>query len=180
MLLRGINSAASCQYHSVDASMDIKQRKQLLQHLNRHNAANIPYNCENGELVQLITEFFMDESNSDDEGVERLIGGAEEHKTSDCGDELEDTTPLVTVCGAHSSVEIQKNAGSSFPTADAAASFTCKCTQIKTAEGAELPTEQRRGCISQFSVNSDAEVVEFQLNVCNIILWQDTFDHFKW
>ena len=105
---------------------------------------------------------------------------SEEHKTSNCGDELEDTTPLKMVCGAQSSVEIQNNAGSSFPTADAAASFACKCTQNKSVKGAELPVEQRRGCISQFSVNSNDEVVEFQLNVYNIILWQDTFDHFKW
>ena len=84
------------------------------------------------------------------------------------------------MCGAQSSVEIQNNAGSSFRTADAAASFACKCTQIKTAEGAELPAEQLRGYISQFSVNSNDEVVEFQLNVYNITLWQDTFDHFKW
>ena len=40
----------------------------------------------------------------------------------------------MTVCGAHSSVEIQNNAGSSFLIADAAASFACKCSQIKTAE----------------------------------------------
>ena len=52
----------------------------------------------------------------------RLIGGAVEHNTSDCRDELEDTKPSVTVCGAHSSVEIQNNAGSSFLIADAAAS----------------------------------------------------------
>ena len=43
----------------------------------------------------------------------------------------------------------------SFPTADVAASFACKCMQNKTAEGAELPAEQRRGSILQFSVNSD-------------------------
>ena len=71
-----------------------------------------------------------------------MIGGTEGHKTSDCGDELEDTTPLVTVCRVQSSVEIQNNAGSSFPNTDAAASFACKCIQIKTAEGAELPVEQ--------------------------------------
>ena len=44
-----------------------------------------------------------------------------------------------------------------FLIADAAASFACKCSQIKTAEGAELKVEQRRGCISQFSVNSDSQ-----------------------
>ena len=50
----------------------------------------------------------------------------------------------------------------------------------KTAEGAELPVQQRPGCISQFSADSDDEVVKFKLNIYNIILWQDTFDHFKW
>ena len=40
--------------------------------------------------------------------------------------------------------------------------------QITTAEGAELPVEQRRRCISQFSVNSDDEVVKFQLDIYNI------------
>ena len=82
-------------------------------------------------------------------------------------------------CGAQSSAEIQINAGSSILTADAAASFACKCMQTKTVERAELPAEQRRGCISQFSVNSDDEVDDFQLNIYNI-LWQDTFGHFKW
>ena len=53
----------------------------------------------------------------------------------------------MTVCGAHSSVEIQNNAGSSFLIADAAASYACKCSHIKTAEGAELKVEQKRGCI---------------------------------
>ena len=71
------------------------------------------------------------------------------------------------MCGAHSSVEIQNNAGSSFLIADAAASFACKCSEIKTAEGAELNVEQRRGCISQFSINSDDDVVAFQLNIYN-------------
>ena len=69
----------------------------------------------------------------------------------------------------HSRVKIQNNAGLSFLTADAAASFACKCMQIKTAEVAELLAEQRQGCISQFSVNADGEVVEFHLNVYNII-----------
>ena len=68
----------------------------------------------------------------------------------------------MTVCGAHSSIEIQNNAGSSFLITDAAASFACKCSQIKTVKGAELKMEQRRGCISQFSVNSDDDVVAFQ------------------
>ena len=81
-------------------SIDIKQRKWLLQLLNQTNAANIPYDGENGELVQLITEFLIDEPTSDDEEGARLIYDAEEHKTSNCRDELEDTTPLVTVCGA--------------------------------------------------------------------------------
>ena len=66
-----------------------------------------------------------------------------------------------------SSVEIQNKAGSSFLIADTAASFACKCSQITTAEGAEWKVEQRRGCISQFSVNSDDDVVAFQLNIYN-------------
>ena len=151
--------------------MNNKRRKQLLQILNQSNAANIPYDGENGELVQLITELFIDEPTLNNKEGARLTGGTEKHKTSDCRDELVDTTPLVTVCEAQSSVEIQNNDGSSFPTADAAASFSCKCTQITTAEEAELPAEKRRGCISQFSVNSGDEVVKFQLNVCKIILW---------
>ena len=113
----------------------------------------------------MITEFFTDEAISNVEEGARLIGGAEEHNTSDCGVELQDTTPSVTVCGAYSSVEIQNNAGSSFLITDAAASFACKCSQTKTAEEAELKVEQRRGCISQFSVNSDDNVVAFQLNI---------------
>ena len=150
MWVKGINCAASCRYRYVDASTDIKQRKRLLQLLNQNNAANIPYDRENREPVQVITEFFIDEAISNVEEGARLIGSAEEHNTSDCGDELEDTTPSVTVCGAHSSVEIQNNAGSSFLTADAAASFACKCSQITTAEGAELKVEQIQGCISHF------------------------------
>ena len=66
---------------------------------------------------------------------------------------------------APSSVEIQNKAGSSFLIADTAASFACKCSQITTAEGAERKVEQRRGCISQFSVNSDDDVVAFQLKI---------------
>ena len=67
----------------------------LLQLLNQNNAANIPYNGENREPVQLITEFFIDEAISYVEEGARLIGGAlivsaDEHNTSDCGDELED------------------------------------------------------------------------------------------
>ena len=84
------------------------------------------------------------------------------------------TTPSVTVCGAHSSVEIQNNARSSFLIIDAAASFACKCSQIKTAEGAERKVEQRRGCILQFSVNSDDDVVTFQLNIYNTIYCDKT------
>ena len=68
---------------------------------------------------------------------------------------------------APSSVEIQNKAVSSFLIADTAASFACKCSQITTAEGAEWKVEQRRGCISQFSVNSDDGVVAFQLNIYN-------------
>ena len=34
----------------------------LLQLLNQNNAANIPYDGENREPVQLITEFFIDEA----------------------------------------------------------------------------------------------------------------------
>ena len=62
----------------------------------------------------MITEFFIDEAISNVEEGVRLIGGAEEHNTSECGDELKDTAPSVTVCRARSSVEIQNNAGSSF------------------------------------------------------------------
>ena len=80
----------------------------------------------------------------------------------------------MTVCGVHSSVEIQNNAGSSFLIADAAASFACKCSQIKTAEGAELKVEQRWGCTSQFSVNSGDDVVAFQLNIYNTIYCDKT------
>ena len=65
----------------------------LLQLLNQNNAANIPYNGENREPVQLITEFFIDEAISYVEEGARLIGGADEHNTSNCGDELEDVTP---------------------------------------------------------------------------------------
>ena len=169
MLVRGINSAVSCRYRYVDANTNIKQTKQLLKLLNQNNAVNIPYDGENREPVQLITEFFINEAISNVEEGVRLIGGAKEHNTSDCGDELEDTTPSVTACGAHSSVEIQNNAGSSFLITDAAASFACKCSQIKTAEGAELKVEQRWGYISQFSVKSDNDVVAFQLNIYNTI-----------
>ena len=38
----------------------------------------------------MITEFFIDEAISNVEEGARLIGGAKEHNTSDCGDELED------------------------------------------------------------------------------------------
>ena len=65
----------------------------LLRLLNQNNAANIPYDGENREPVQLITEFFIDEAISYVEEGARLIGGADEHNTSDCGDELEDVTP---------------------------------------------------------------------------------------
>ena len=78
------------------------------------------------------------------------------------------------MCEAHSSVEIQNKAGSSFLIADAAASFACKCSQITNAEGAELKVEQRRICISQFSVNSDNDVVAFQLNIYNTIYCDKT------
>ena len=78
------------------------------------------------------------------------------------------------MCGAHSSVEIQNNAGSSFLIADAAANFACKCSQITTAEGVERKVAQRWGCISQFSVNSDDDVVAFQLNIFNTIYCDKT------
>ena len=78
------------------------------------------------------------------------------------------------VCGVHSSVEIQNNAGSGFLIADAAASFACKCSQIKSAEGTELKLEQRRGSVLQFSVNSDDDVVTFQLNLYNIMFCDKT------
>ena len=77
MLVRGINSAASYRYRYVDASTNIKQRKQLLQLLNQNNAANIPYDGENREPVQLITEFFNDEAISNVEEGARLIGSAD-------------------------------------------------------------------------------------------------------
>ena len=76
----------------MDASTNTKQRK-LLQLLNQNNAANIPYDGENREPVQLITEFFIDKAISYVEEGARLIGGPDEHNTSDCGDELEDITP---------------------------------------------------------------------------------------
>ena len=97
MLVRGINNAV-CQYRNVDVSLNIKRRKRQL--LNQSNAANIPYNGENREPVQLITGSFIDEPTSDDEEGVKLIGGVEEHKTSDCQDKLEDITPLVTVWSA--------------------------------------------------------------------------------
>ena len=174
MLLKGINSAASCRYRYVDASTNIKQRKRLLKLLNQNNAVNIPYNGENREPVQLITELFVDKAISNVNEGARLIGGAKEHNTSDCGDKLEDATPSVTVCRVYSSVEIQNNTGSSFLIADAAASFACECSQIKTAEGAEQKVEQRQGCISQFSVNSDDDVVAFQLNIYNTLYYDKT------
>ena len=73
----------------------------LLQLLNQNNAANIPYDGENREPVQLITEFFIDEAISYVEEGARLIGGAliggaDEHNTSDCGDELESAAPMNT------------------------------------------------------------------------------------
>ena len=77
MLVMGINSAVSCQYRYVDASLNVKRRKQLLQLLNQSNAANIPYDSENREPVQLITEFFIDKATSDNEEGARLVGGTE-------------------------------------------------------------------------------------------------------
>ena len=64
-------------YRYVDVSTNIKQRKRLLQLLNQNNAANIPYDGENREPVQLITEFFIDEAISNVEEGARLIGGAD-------------------------------------------------------------------------------------------------------
>ena len=93
MLVKGINSAASCRYCYVDANTNIEQRKRLLQHLDQNNAANIPSDGENREPVQLVTDFFINEAISNVEEGARLIGGAEEHNMSDCGDELDDTTP---------------------------------------------------------------------------------------
>ena len=126
----------------------------------------------------MITEFFIDEAVSNVEEGARLIGGAEEfalkNATRATAETNWKTTPSVTVCGAHSRVEIQNNAGSSFLIADAAASFACKCSQITTAEGAERKVEQRRGCISQFSVNSDDDVVAFQLNIYNTMYCDKT------
>ena len=58
----------------------IKRRKRLLQLLNQSNAANIPYDGENGEVLQLIAEIFIDKPTFDDEEEATLIGGTEEHK----------------------------------------------------------------------------------------------------
>ena len=93
MLVKGINSAASCRYRYVDANTNFEQRKRLLQLLDQNNAANIPSDGENREPVQLVTDFFINEAISNVEEGARLIGSAEEHKTSDCGDEVDDTTP---------------------------------------------------------------------------------------
>ena len=41
----------------------------------------------------MITEFFIDEAIFNVEEGARLIGGAKEHNTSDCGDKLKDKTP---------------------------------------------------------------------------------------
>ena len=93
MLVKGINSAASCRYRYLDANTNIKQRKRLLQLLDQNNAANILSDGENREPVQLVTDFFINEAISNVKEGARLIGGAEEHNTSDCGDEVDDTTP---------------------------------------------------------------------------------------
>ena len=95
MLVKGINSVASCRYRYVDANTNIEQIKRLLQLLDQNNAANIPSDGENREPVQLVTDFFINKAISNVEEGARLIGGAEEqeHNTSDCGDELDDTTP---------------------------------------------------------------------------------------
>ena len=93
MLVKGINSAASCRHRYVDANTNIEQRKRLLQLLDQNNAANIPSDGENREPVQLVTDFFINEAISNVEEGARLIGGAKEHKTSDCGDEVDDTIP---------------------------------------------------------------------------------------
>ena len=90
-----------CSFLSVSlhrCKHEYQAKKRLLQLLNQNNAANIPYDGENREPVQLITEFFIDEAISYVEEGARLIGGAliggaDEHNTSDCGDELEDVTP---------------------------------------------------------------------------------------
>ena len=93
MLVKGINSATSCRYRYVDANTNIKQRKRLLQLLDQNNAANILSDGENREPVQLVTDFFINEAIFNVEEEARLIGGAEEHNTSDCEDEVDDTTP---------------------------------------------------------------------------------------
>ena len=66
----------------------------------------------------MITEFFIDEAISNVEEGARLIGGAEEsapkNATRATAETNWKTSPSVTVCRAHSSVEIQNNAGSSF------------------------------------------------------------------
>ena len=92
MLVKGINSAASCRYRYIDANTNIEQRK-LLQLLDQNNAANIPSDGENREPVQLVIDLFINEAISKVEEGARLIGGAEEHNTSDCGDKVDDTTP---------------------------------------------------------------------------------------
>ena len=91
--MKGINSAASCQYRYVDANTNIEQIKRLLQLLDQNNAANIPLDGENREPVQLLTDFFINKAISNVEEGARLIGDAEKHNTSDCGDELDDATP---------------------------------------------------------------------------------------
>ena len=173
--LRGINSAASCQYRYIDANMDMKRRKQLLQLLNQSNAPNILYDSENGEQVQLITEFFIDKPTSDDEEGVRFTGGAKQHKTSD---ELENTTPLVIMCRAQSSVEIQNNAGSSFPTTDAAASFACKCTQHITWRALNYRWSRDRDTSHNFLSILMTKLSNFNWTF-TIICCGKSFDHFQ-
>ena len=113
MLVRGLNSAASCHCRYVDASLNIKQRK-LLKLLNQSNAASIPYEVK--------TE---SHSNWQQLSVKQLLMAKREcnwlaapKNTKLATAETNwKTTPLVTVCWVQSSVEIQNNAGSSNLTA---------------------------------------------------------------
>ena len=170
---RGINSAASCQCRCVDASTNIKQRKRLLQLLNQNSAANIPYDGENrtsstdNRILYRRSNFLRRRgSETDRRRTDRQRRWTQHERLwrrtgrrNPISDGVRSRAP--------SSVEIQNKAGSSFLIAGTAASFACKCSQITTAEEAERKVEQRRGCISQFSVNSDDDVVAFQLNIYN-------------
>ena len=76
----------------------------------------------------------------------------------------------MTVRGAYSSAEIQDNAGSSFPTLMQLPVLHVNACKLKLRRELNYRRSRDGGNISQFSVNSDDEVVEFQLKVYNIIL----------